>query len=111
MVSENEILSGSTCTRTKRGGEPGITTQLEALPPIKTQKIDGKYLCGVEGGTPFKDIPRPAPGAKACPSGTEACPGEASENPETMTCYPKAEHADKCPITDIMFKRSDEPWP
>jgi len=73
------------------------------LLPITTEKIDGKYLCGVLGGDPFNKVKRPAKGTGECPAGTTACPGKASSTPENTVCYPLAEHGAKCPITDIWF--------
>jgi hypothetical protein len=57
------------------------------------------------GGTPFKDLPRPALNTTTCPTGTVACPGAASANPLNMVCLPLADHAAKCPITDIIFTK------
>jgi len=73
---------GNTCTtnqndqRTGRNRNRREIIHIDPIEPIRTEEIDGKYLCGVLGGSPFKDLPRPTAGE--CPAGTMACPGAAS---------------------------------
>ena len=41
-----------------------------------------------------------------CPSGTSACSQKTKS--ENTVCYPLAEHADACPITEIKFVLNSE---
>lgn len=57
-------------------------------PPIVTNKISNKYLCGKRGGIAFESVQRPNPSTGECPEGTKACPGKGNANLESTLCYP-----------------------
>ena len=53
------------------------------------------------GGDPFETVRRVDSETKKCPEGTEPCSEDTS--PENTVCYPKDQHSEACPITEILF--------
>ena len=74
-------------------------------PPVMQTNVNGKTICGARGGDTFAEVTRPGSNAQ-CPTGTVPCSDATS--PENTVCYPQAETAAKCPITEIKIVNQSE---
>ena len=66
-------------------------------------KINGNYICGLKGGTAFKDIVRVDSETNYCPIGMVVCSHLTS--PVNTQCV---EDRKLCPITEIKFVDNPE---
>ena len=62
--------------------------------------VDDIIFCGKTGGQPFSTVTRPD-ATKKCPTGTSPCIPYTID--DEKTCYPDADHASMCAITEITF--------
>lgn len=68
--------------------------------------VDSDFIfCGKLGGTPFQNVTRPNIGGE-CPTGTSPCIPYTKV--DEMLCYPDADHATSCAITEITFILPEE---
>lgn len=61
-------------------------------------QFNGKRVCGVRAGLPFKDVLRVNQDGH-CPDGTSPC--SLSKSIENQLCYRPEEHDTVCPITSM----------
>ena len=47
-----------------------LCTYIDPIDPVAQTEFNGKYLCGIEGGSPFTKVTRVDPQTKECPAGT-----------------------------------------
>jgi hypothetical protein len=64
----------------------------------------GSYVCGTRGGDSWVNVTRPDFETKKCPKDTEPCSKKTSV--DNTVCYPKKDHASKCPINHFEFTKS-----
>ena len=77
---------------------PRDCDQVPALSLVIQAQFGGKRICGERGGLNFTQITRVERNGK-CPTGTTPC--NSNTRSERTICYPPADHAKMCPITDI----------
>ena len=89
----------------KRGYDNECTDTIPEVPAISQTDFGGKSICGIRGGQSFAEVQRPNK-ENDCPTDTSACSSTTSA--QNTVCYPPAEHANSCPITEITFVDNSE---
>lgn len=87
--------------REYNNGEDDYCDTIPPRFPITQTKFLGHYFCAKRTADSFIRAVRVDPISKLCPQGTEPC--SPATSPENTICQPPEDHADKCPITEILF--------